>query len=205
MCFDYPSAPHERIHGPGGYSDYQSYKEWLRDEFAFRCVYCLRRERWSPVDGKAAFGVDHILPQSSPSHAQLACEYTNLLYSCNRCNSFKTTDLLCNPCTEALGRHLRINPDGKISWLTDMGKKIVKKLRLDNPETTKFRRWILECQRVIQASPHGETARMFRHFMSYPEDLPDLAKLRPPINSKPKGVAKSHFARKQRSELPEEY
>jgi len=64
---------------------------------------------------------------------------------------------------------------------------------------------MLECQRAIQANPGGKTARMFRHFMSYPDDLPDLAKLRPPQNSKLEGLAKSHFARKARNELPDPY
>src|SRR5436309_202187 len=39
--FAYPHEAHQRRHGPAGYTNYQSYKPWLRDEFAFRCVYCL--------------------------------------------------------------------------------------------------------------------------------------------------------------------
>ena len=41
--------------------------------------------------------------------------------------------------------------------------------------------------------------------MAYPDDLPDLAKLRPRQNWKPEGIAKSHFARRERNELPEAY
>src|ERR1039457_1418351 len=44
--FEYPTKPHARRHGPAGYSDYGSYRDWLRDEFVFRCVYCLHREQW---------------------------------------------------------------------------------------------------------------------------------------------------------------
>ncbi len=36
--FVYPTLPHVRRHGPRGYADYPSYRPWLRDEFAFRCV-----------------------------------------------------------------------------------------------------------------------------------------------------------------------
>ena len=61
--FRYPPLPHVRRHGPRGYSDYPSYKDWLRDEFCFRCVYCLDRERWYP-SGHRAFGVDHIVAQA---------------------------------------------------------------------------------------------------------------------------------------------
>ena len=67
MFYDYPSIEHERIHGPGGYSNYFSFKEWLRDEFGFRCVYCLTRERWYDW-GEALFGVDHILAKSTHEH-----------------------------------------------------------------------------------------------------------------------------------------
>ncbi len=42
--FRYPDGPHQRRHGPRGYASYESYRPWLRDEFAFRCVYCLTRE-----------------------------------------------------------------------------------------------------------------------------------------------------------------
>ncbi len=62
MPFVYPDTPHVRMHGPRGYEAYQSYKDWLRDEFTFRCVYCLERERWYP-NGHAAFGVDHVKPK----------------------------------------------------------------------------------------------------------------------------------------------
>jgi hypothetical protein len=158
-----------------------------------------------PVLEKDAFGVDHILAKSTPAHAHLECEYSNLLYSCNRCNSLKSDHVVVDPCAEAFGRHLRIDSGGEIIGLTDLGKKIVKKLRLDSAKATGFRRWMLEFQRAISANPDGETARLFRQMMSYPDELPDLAKLRPPHNSKPDGIARSHFARRRRKELPEIY
>jgi hypothetical protein len=92
-----------------------------------------------------------------------------------------------------------------IICLTDVGNKIVKKLRLNSPKATRFRRWILEFQRAISEDPDGKTARLLKRLMSYPDDLPDLAKLRPPQNSKPEGISKSHFARRERNELPESY
>jgi hypothetical protein len=42
--FEYQARPHERRHGPAGYRAVESF----RHEFGFRCVYCLRRERWEP-------------------------------------------------------------------------------------------------------------------------------------------------------------
>ena len=50
--FEYPSEPHQRRHGPKGYADAASYSPWLRDEFSFRCVYCLKRETWTIRKGE---------------------------------------------------------------------------------------------------------------------------------------------------------
>src|SRR4051812_13664188 len=44
--FEYPAGVHVRRHGPSGWTEYQRYRSWLRDEFCFRCVYCLLREQW---------------------------------------------------------------------------------------------------------------------------------------------------------------
>jgi len=75
MIFCYPDSPYVRRHGPQGYRDYRSFKPWLRDEFGFRCVYCLWRERWY-ADGADTFAVDHFIPLSS--RPDLICDYDNL-------------------------------------------------------------------------------------------------------------------------------
>ena len=77
--FNYPQHAHQRRHGPRGYNDYRSFKPWLRDEFAFRCVYCLWRETWCAA-GDAAFSVEHLQPQSR--QPDLARDYTNMVYAC---------------------------------------------------------------------------------------------------------------------------
>jgi hypothetical protein len=59
--FAYPTTPHMRRHGPLGYENYQNYKPFLRDEFTFRCVYCLERETWYP-NREASFSTDHFEP-----------------------------------------------------------------------------------------------------------------------------------------------
>lgn len=205
MFYDYPSTPHERIHGPGGYLNYDSYKEWLRDEFEFRCVYCLRRERWAFVDEEAVFGVDHIFAKSIKEYKHLECEYTNLVYCCNRCNAVKLIATLLDPCKEAFSDHLLIQPNGRITWHTDEGKRIVKTLALDGPKHTRFRQMLSEYYRKATEKPDGETARLLRDWMAFPEDLPDLGSLRPPQNSKPEGITRSHFERRKRGELPDTY
>ncbi len=80
--FAYPPAPHVRRHGPQGYADYQSYRPWLRDEFSFRCVYCLLREQWGQMRGGHA--IDHFLPVAQ--HPDRANDYDNLVYACTAWN-----------------------------------------------------------------------------------------------------------------------
>jgi hypothetical protein len=77
MIFDYASSPHQRRHGPLGYVDYQSFKPCLRDEFSFRCVFCLLRERWSAPFGADVFVVEHLIPRTEAPERQ--CDYENLL------------------------------------------------------------------------------------------------------------------------------
>ena len=47
----------------GGIPSIRPYKAWLRDEFAFRCVYCLTRELWRD-DGYYGFTADHVKPRA---------------------------------------------------------------------------------------------------------------------------------------------
>src|SRR5262245_20836359 len=90
LAFRYRSQPFVRRHGPRGYSDYRSFRPWLRDEFSFRCVYCLIREQWGRVTGE--FELDHFIPQAlNPDYA---FEYDNLFYACRVCNSRKGKRLL---------------------------------------------------------------------------------------------------------------
>ena len=60
-AFEYPNQAHDPKHEPIGYLDYRSYKPWLRDEYSFRCIYCLTREVWTP-SGQDDFSVDHVSP-----------------------------------------------------------------------------------------------------------------------------------------------
>ena len=77
VLFVYPSTTHHRRHEPFGYESYPSYKPWLRDEFTFRCVYCLTREAWAR--GLTTFNLYHFLPVAH--NPDLAVDYGNLLYA----------------------------------------------------------------------------------------------------------------------------
>jgi hypothetical protein len=75
--FNYPRGARVRRHGPVGYATYHSFRPWLRDEFGFRCVYCLVREQWGRVSGQ--FGLDHFRPQSLyPQLAEYPYDLPNL-------------------------------------------------------------------------------------------------------------------------------
>ena len=107
-AFDYPASAHQRRHGPQGYQTAITYRPWLRDEFCFRCVYCLLREQWGRVTGE--FDVEHFRAQvNSPA---LGLTYENLLYACHTCNLLKGNRELPDPSQVLTAEAVRVNPDG---------------------------------------------------------------------------------------------
>jgi hypothetical protein len=108
MVFNYPESQKERVHGPAGYVSYESFRPWLRDEFTFRCVYCLKRESWGQVTGE--FELDHFEPQSLAP--LLTFDYLNLVYACRRCNSVKLDQQVADPLTLLSSDAVAILPDG---------------------------------------------------------------------------------------------
>lgn len=204
MVFRYSSRPHIRRHGPRGYRDYRSYKPWLRDEFDFRCVYCLWRERWC-ADGDHEFGVDHLLPQTT--HPEYINDYDNLMYACNVCNAFKQNVLLAvNPCEEGLGHHLEIQSDGSVRALTARGAEQIALCRLNRPRLLESRRVMMEMLRLLKSSPKEEAGELLQFLRGFPDNLPRLSGLRPPDgNMRPDSVVNSSDEKRRRGELPATY
>jgi hypothetical protein len=202
--FAYPAAPLARRHGPAGYQEYQRYKPFLRDEFEFRCAYCLERETWYP-NRDASFGVDHFELKSTSPHREL--DYENLMYACNRCNSIKfASNIDVNPTLTALGVHLRVLDDGQIEGLTPAGKKLIDLLHLADTPAIEVREETLLVLRAKRAQPCDPTIHaIFLKRFRYPPELPDLMRLDPPGNSRPGGIDDGHHARLKRGELPEFY
>jgi len=202
--FQYPRRPHVRRHGPQGYSVAQQYKPWLRDEFTFRCVYCLTRERWCP-DGEDVFGVEHAQPEASNS--QEVSNYRNLLYACCRCNAAKR-DLtgILNPAEVSLAEHLEILTDGTIHGLTDDGWDLIRVCQLDRPNLVAFRHGILEILQTLGDLRQDAQRRILRRYFGFPSNLPRLTTLRPPGgNLRPEGIADSYYERRRKGRLPEFY
>jgi 5-methylcytosine-specific restriction endonuclease McrA len=98
--FRYPDTPHVRRHGPQGYAAAESFRPWLRDEFAFRCVYCLQREVWGTV--RAVYALDHFHPVAKHPDAEL--DYDNLLYACAGCNAAKRDRVIPDPLLSLLSQ-----------------------------------------------------------------------------------------------------
>jgi hypothetical protein len=183
--FCYSAAPLQRRHAPAGYKNYQDYKPWLRDEFSFRCVYCLEREQWYP-DRAASFSVDHAIPQVvDPSRV---CDYENLLYACTRCNSARQDVEIIDPTAVPFGEHLRVRADGTIRALTREGQDLIDLLHLDKPPAVEVRQYYLEILRPKKRQPgDAKIHHVFVQAFMYPEDMPDLTKLKPPQGNRHQG------------------
>jgi hypothetical protein len=197
-AFNYRNEPHRRKHGPQGYAHYESYRPWLRDEFTFRCVYCLTREQWGRVIG--AFDIDHFLPQAT--NPGLATDYDNLVYGCARCNLIKSSQHVPDPLTVLATDNVRVLPDGILESHSDEAEALILALDLNSPEMVSWRLlWI----RIVNLAQKND-ADLYRQLMGFPADLPDLSRLRPPKgNFRPNGIAQSCFAQSARGELPDSY
>jgi hypothetical protein len=202
--FDYPSVPHERRHGPQGYLDSKHYKPWLRDEFAFRCVYCLCRETWLP-DGQAYFGGDHVRPRTRAP--ERLSTYDDLVYACCVCNAWKKDfSGALDFGAVALAEHLEGQADGTIRALTRRGEALIDVCALNRPDLVAFRRDLRTLLALLAGRRGQEAVRLRKRYLGYPDDLPELATLRPPGgNSRPEGIAACAFERRRRGELPDGY
>jgi hypothetical protein len=196
--FEYPTEAHIRRHGPGGYQDYESYRDWVRDEFMFRCVYCLHREQW--YDRGATFTIEHFIPVAIDPRGKL--DYANLLYACATCNNAKRGIAgVPDPCTVAFAHCVRFREDGHVETLNETGESLVKKLRLNSAKNVQHRsRWM----RVLAALQLHEPS-LYREHMAFPDDLPDLRTKIVPLNSRPESVGDCYFALRERGELPPVY
>jgi hypothetical protein len=201
MVFQYSQHGHERRHEPRGYLDYRSFKPWLRDEFRFRCLYCLWRETWS-ADGDSAFSVDHFKPRIT--HPHLVCDYGNLLYACCRCNTLKQDVSLPLDPSEGCARHLMVGDDGVAQSLSRIGEELIEACRLNRAALVEARRTILELLATLRATNTDQARTLLRRYLGFPDNLPILSRLRPPGgNGRPDGIATSFYERRQRRELPD--
>jgi HNH endonuclease len=194
--FRYPDKPHARRHGPQGYAHYSQYRDWLRDEFRFRCVFCLVREQWTQC--KSLFDIDHWEPRALKPN--LENDYDNLLYSCRTCNSDKSSSLIPDPCKCDYGKSLEIQNDGTIHALNADGEILIDELDLDAPSRNQFRKLLIL---TVQLVTKHDDKELLVLYLGFPENLPDLKRKHPSGNSRGSGLHDSWSAKKSRGDLPE--
>ena len=196
--FAHPLDGHQRRHAPSGYASDRDFKPWLRDEFLFRCVYCLERERWYP-SGSDAFSVDHVLPKVS--HPERIRDYENLVYACNRCNARKQDRLFADPTKIGLGTCVSIDPmTGLAHALNDDGEELIERLHLNEDELVATRQEVLSLIPLKAEFPdHPVVHRLYMNAFAYPDDLPDLESLRPPGGNRPRAGRSPSYHRIRRS------
>ncbi len=197
MIFDHPELRSERIHGPAGYASYESFRPWLRDEFTFRCVYCLKRETWGQVTGE--FELDHFQPQSLAPHRRL--DYFNLVYACRRCNSVKLDQPIDDSLTILSSESAAVLPDGDLVSDRPEAKRLIQQLDLNSP---KLRKWRVMWMRIVDLAKQQD-ADLYQQLTAFPEDLPNLSRLRPSSNSSLGGIEISWYAKRHRGQLPDSY
>jgi hypothetical protein len=200
LIFDYPDLRSNRLHAPAGYAAYESYRPWLRDEFIFRCVYCLKRETWGQVTGD--FDIDHFQPQRL--RPDLHADYANLVYACRRCNGVKQGQQIDDPFTTMTGTRIQTRPDGTVEGIDAPATRLIQALDLNSPRLVE---WRIIWMRIVELASQRDQG-LFKRLIGFPneKDLPDLRRLKPPGgNARPEGIAESWRALAERGELPDDY
>lgn len=196
--FSYPKNAHERRHGPEGYVRYNQYKDWLRDDFLFRCVYCLCRERWYP-NGDEGFSVEHILPKSS--HPELENVYENLVYACTRCNIARGMKPIPDPCLAPF--ELAVQMDGSvISACGATGEKTIDVCNLNEPTLVAFRKHVIES--INDAREFGRTERL-DYWLGYPLNMPNLTRKTKCVNKMTGSAETCYFMLHEQGKLHRHY
>ena len=121
--------------------DYHSYKEVLKEDFNSRCGYCDDHEYFS----REPYQIDHFAPRTILK-TMGENDYSNLVYSCRRCNRSKwdkwpTADEtkhnngvegFIDPCDPAYDQQFERNNRGEIIPITPLGEWMWKELDLKN-------------------------------------------------------------------------
>ncbi len=170
--FEYPTREHVRRHAPVAYRSYRSYRDFLRDEFIFACVYCLSRETWNL--NASFFGIDHYRPKSR--YPAITTDYLNLVYACNECNRIKGTSELpaeLHPEVAPYGLHLRISETGEVWPRTKKGSWIVERMDLNRQDRIRWRRVHFEIYReAMEKSGVAVAEKRLRDFFGFPPNWP---------------------------------
>jgi len=86
-----------------------------------------------------------------------------------------------NPCAEAFGQHLEVQSDGSVRAVTTRGAAQIALCRLNHPTLLEARRMMLELFTMLTASGKEEARALLPQLYSFPDHLPRLSNLRPPM------------------------
>lgn len=120
---------------------YTAYKQDLRMDFSKKCGYCGTADYYS--GGQSGYHIDHFAPKAKFVH--LTHDYHNLVYCCPICNLGKSDDWpgddpkisyvddigYIDPCLSIYPEHLARSQNGQIIALTELGKYIHGRLKLN--------------------------------------------------------------------------
>jgi hypothetical protein len=113
----------------------------------------------------------------------------------------KSTRRVPDPLRVLLSDSVRVFADGRIEGLTRVARKLIEIMGLDDPAYRERRRLI---HRIVTLAERRDVV-LYRMLLGFPEHLPNLARLRPPQNSRPQGIKKSYYAQKIAGTLPSTY
>lgn len=81
------------------------------------------------------------------------------------------------------------------------GSLVIEQIDLNSPT---LRRWRVMWKRIVDLANQRDVI-LYQQLTGFPEDLPDLGRLRPPSNSRPEGIEISWHAKQQTGQLPQSY
>ncbi len=146
------------------------------------------------------FDIEHFLPVSL--YPEQERTYDNLFYACATCNAVKGKSVVPDPTAVLVASDVWVTEDGVIHADAPDAARLIELLGLDSPQSTEFRLlWI-----GIVALAERYDPSLYRRLMGFPDDLPDLKRLRPPGgNTRPDGVRTSYFVKRKDGLLPVTY
>lgn len=162
------------------HGSYQRYKPYLREDFAYACVYCGLHE--NEAGGPRFMTVEHYRPKSR--FRALTNEYSNLLYACSVCNGYKSNDWpsddplrdgvgYLDPCEADLDEHIGPAAGDGVAGLTPVGGYMVAQLHLNRAMLRTIRRLRRE-----EEEAHQQFVELFERNLRLLEaelDDPELA------------------------------
>lgn len=186
---------------PLQYRDYADYRPLLRQDFTYRCAYCLMHEYY--LGGESGCCIDHHRPVHGLfGRPDLITNYTNLYWCCRECNENKG-DIwpsiedynaglrFIDPCQpeDDHDLHWKVLADGVLQPLTTTGLYTIQHLKLWRPFLQHHRAKRYQLQEEIQSLKRLLAGkRMSREQRSMLEHhLNDIEqRLEPPVFDRPR-------------------